>query len=409
MENESLDSGTTVPGTGAPDNSLLLSDLDIHKARTRALLSIGVNLSLALAKGVAGMISGSAALLGDAVHSATDVVGAGAAYLGLWLAGKRHPSFPYGLYKAENIAALVTSVVILLAGYEIARAAFISQGGLPSIRVALPITVVSLLVTFGFGLYQLRTGRSLSSPALIADAQDYLVDSISTVVVLISLTGAYFGVALDRWAAILVAGFIFWSGGKIMWRALRDLMDEAIDRNTEREIIRLIENHPRVDKVERFLSRMAGGRFLVDLDVVVRTGSHELAAKEAGRLEEEVKEKFPHLIMARIKTKAHSSEYLRRLTPEQKPEGPINPHLAKSLWFLLEIIQRHDGKVIQRQHLENPHAAAETKRGYLVGRWLLEQNPDEVVIAEKKEGTAVALLKEAGVELKFQEINEKNE
>jgi cation diffusion facilitator family transporter len=389
--------------------NVVSADPDIPRARKRALVSIGVNLGLALAKGVAGVISGSTALLGDAVHSATDVVGSFAAFIGLWLAGRRHPSFPYGLYKAENIAALITSVAILLAGYEIARSALFSRQTLPDVMIALPISLASLVVTFGFGLYQVRAGRRLASPALEADGRDYLVDGISTLVVLVSLIGAYFEIALDKYAAIVVAIFIFWSGGGLMWRALRDLMDEAIDRDTEREIIRLVESHPRVDRVERFLSRMAGGRFMVDMDVVVRTGSHELAEKAAKKLEEDVKEKFPHLIMARIKTKAHSSEFLRRLTPEEKPDVMGHPHLAKAPWFLLEVIQRKDGQVIQRQHLENPHANAESKRGFLVGRWLLEQNPDEVVVLEKKEGTALALLEEAGVELQVMENRETNE
>jgi len=67
----------------------------------------------------------------------------------------------------------------------------------------------------------------------------------------ISLIGAYFGLRLDRWAAGVVAVFVFWAGGQLLWRALRDLMDEAIDRNTEREIIELIEAHPCVEEVEK--------------------------------------------------------------------------------------------------------------------------------------------------------------
>ncbi|MFP4477434.1 MAG: cation diffusion facilitator family transporter [Desulfatibacillaceae bacterium] len=399
--------GDEPPGT--PDDGSPASDPDISRARRRALASIGVNLALALAKGVAGVISGSAALLGDAVHSATDVVGAGAAYLGLWLAGRRHPSFPYGMYKAENIAQLVTSVAILLAGYEIARTAILEKSHLPSTEIALPVTLGALLATFGFGLYQIRQGRRLSSPALSADGRDYLVDSISTLVVLASLVGAYFHVELDKYAAVVVAGFIFWSGGGLMVHAMRDLMDQSIDRETERDIIRRVEDHRRVQGVERFFSRRAGGRFLVDMDVVVRTGSHELAERAARHLEWEIREEFPHLVMVRIKTRPHSNEYLRRLTPREYPDGPVHPHLGKAPWFLLEVIRREDGEVVERQHMENPHAEAEAKRGLLTGRWMLEQNPDEVVVTGTGDGTAAALLEEAGVELVRKEGGESDE
>ncbi|MBW2564892.1 MAG: hypothetical protein JRE29_12825, partial [Deltaproteobacteria bacterium] len=51
------------------------------------------------------------------------------------------------------------------------------------------------------------------------------------------------------------------------------------------------------------------------------------------------------------------------------------------------------------EYIRNPHWQAETKKGFLVGKWLLGFKPDQVVVVEKKEGTAAALLSEAGVEL----------
>ena len=281
------------------------SIVEIRKARKRAAFSLSLNLSLALAKGVAGVLAGSSALLSDAIHSGTDVIASAAAYIGLWLAGRKHPSFPYGLYKAETIATLVTSVAIIIAGYEIARRALLGPVTLPDVSIALPVALVSLIVTFAFGLYELHMGRRLHSPALAADARDYLVDGFSTGLVVISLIGAYFGLHLDRWAAMAVAAFVFWSGGQLLWRALRDLMDEAIDRGTEREIIELVESHPRVEKVEQCLSRTAGGRFIVDLDVILRTHSHELADRIAHALEHEIGRRFALVVMARIKTHSH--------------------------------------------------------------------------------------------------------
>jgi len=237
------------------------SDVEIRQARKRAAFSVALNLTLAFGKGIAGVASGSSALLGDAIHSGTDVVASGAAFVGLWLAGRKHPSFPYGLYKAETIATLVTSVAIILAGYEIARRAVLGPERLPDVSLALPVAVVSLALTVAFGLYQLRVGRRLHSPALVADARDYLADGLSTAVVVASLIGAAFGLKLDRWAAGAVAAFVFWSGGQLLWLALLDLMDEAIDRETEREIISLVHAHPRVEEVQRCLSRNAGSHY----------------------------------------------------------------------------------------------------------------------------------------------------
>ncbi len=371
---------------------------EIKSARTRAAFSIFLNLLLSAGKGVAGVMGGSAALIGDAIHSATDVIGSAAAFIGLWLAGKKHPSFPYGLYKAETIATLVTSVAIILAGYEIGRRALLGPHTLPDVTLTLPVALISLIITIAFGFYQLHMGKRLHSSALEADARDYLADGLSTAVVIIGLVGSYFGLRLDHWAAAVVALFVFFSGGKLLWRAVCDLMDEAIDRETERGIIQLVESYSRVDHVERCLSRTAGGRFIVDLDVIFRSQSLELVHRIAHRMENAIIEQFPRVVMAGVKAHSREPSHLRRLTPFKAPNGEVEAHLAKAPWFKLETIERESGQMVKHEYIQNPHWQAKTKKGFLVGRWLLELKPDQVIVAEKREGTAIALLQEAGVE-----------
>jgi len=264
---------------------------------------------------------------------------------------------------------------------------------------SLPVAVASLVITLAFGLYQLRSGRRLHSIALEADARDYLADGLSTAVVVLSLIGAYFGLRLDRWAAGAVSAFVFWSGGQLLLRAVRDLMDEAIDRETEREIIGLVESHARVEHVLRCLSRTAGGRFIVDLDVVIRSHSQELADKIAHLLETEIHQHFPRVVMVSVKPHSRQSTHFRRLTPVKKPGGPIEPQLTRTPWFLVETVDRKSHETIGQEYVQNPHWQEEAKRGLLVGRWLLGLKPDQVVVTEIKEGTAAVLLKEAGVEL----------
>ncbi len=372
---------------------------EITQARHRAAFSIALNLMLAVGKGVAGSIGGSAALIADAIHSATDVIASAAAFTGLWLAGKKHPAFPYGLYKAETLATLVTSVAVILAGYEIGRQALLGPSTLPDVALTLPVALISLVITLAFGLYQLRTGRRLHSKALEADARDYLADGMSTSVVVISLIGASFGLELDRWAAGGVSVFVFWSGGALLWRALRDLMDEAVDRETEREIIGLIESHPKVDYVERCLSRTAGGRFIVDLDVVYRSRSLDQAHRVAHLQEDQIKKRFPRVVMVSVRPHSRKPQFIRRLTPIDQPGGSITDHLAKAPWFLLEQIDADSGQIKRRDYLENPHCRTEVKKGLLVGQWLLGWRPDQFVTSQTKESTVIALLMEAGVDI----------
>ena len=134
------------------------SKQDLRSARHRAAVSIGLNLSLAAGKGVAGVLSSSTALIGDAIHSGTDVLASIAAFVGLWVAGREHPSFPYGLYKAETVATLVTSVAVIVAAYETGRQALFGAERLPNVAIALPVAALSLVVALFFGIYQFFSG-----------------------------------------------------------------------------------------------------------------------------------------------------------------------------------------------------------------------------------------------------------
>ena len=371
----------------------------LGEAKKRAIISICMNLFLAIGKGIAGVQSGSAALIGDAIHSATDVFASMAVFVGIWVAGREHPSFPYGLYKAENVAALVTSVAVILAGYEIGRQALFGVPRLPDIGIALPAAAVSFIIALGFGLTQLRAGKRLNSPALIADARDYLADSLSTAVVLVSLIVVPFGYNMDRLAAGIVAIFVFYAGGQLFVGALKDLLDASIDRETERDIIRFVEEYPRISKVKKCFSRNAGGRYLVDMDVELRTPSHKIADRVADRLEDELLVEFPGLVLARIRPHYAPGEFTRRVIPVQSPDGELRvQHLASAPWFLVETMNSESKEVKKRQFIENRYKDAKKKKGLLVGRWLLKLKPD-VVVAEKSESVALVLLKEAGVDI----------
>ena len=373
---------------------------ELKSARIRALISIGINIFLATVKGTAGVLSGSTALIGDAIHSGADVLASMAAFLGLWVAGRNHPSFPYGLYKAENIATLVTSVAVILAAYEIGRQALFGTDKIPDVAMALPIAFFCLLISLAFGIMQLRAGKRQKSPALKADARDYLADSLSTGVVLTGLIATALGWPVDRWAAAIVSLFVFKAGGELLFSAIRDLLDASIDRETERQIIKMVEECPRVTRVEKILSRTTGGRFIVDLDIIIHSPSHKVADQVADRLENDIPERFPLVVMARVRPHFGYGDRVKRIAPVIRPDGEMTGHIGSAPWFLIETTDQKTMKIV-REYMENPYAKEERKKGFLVGRWLLSLKPDELYVPEDAhlDGTAVALLKEAGVEI----------
>ncbi|MBD3308260.1 cation diffusion facilitator family transporter, partial [candidate division KSB3 bacterium] len=84
-------------------------------------LSILINAGLAGFKFVLGTLSGSVAIVADGIHSTSDIVSSLAVLVGLRLSQRKSKHFPYGLYKVENIIAIVSAMAIFFAGYEIIK------------------------------------------------------------------------------------------------------------------------------------------------------------------------------------------------------------------------------------------------------------------------------------------------
>ncbi len=98
-----------------------------QQAQFAAMVGVVGNIILAVIKGWIGMIANSKALIADAVHSASDVAGSFAVWIGL-RAAKQPPDddHPYGHGKAESIAAIIVAVLLFLVGIEIGTSSFSS-------------------------------------------------------------------------------------------------------------------------------------------------------------------------------------------------------------------------------------------------------------------------------------------
>ncbi|HHF99027.1 MAG TPA: cation diffusion facilitator family transporter, partial [Candidatus Aerophobetes bacterium] len=90
----------------------------MEKSEKTSLFSLLINLLLAFLKYLLGILSGSLALIADSIHSLSDVIGSAAMLIGLRISKRKSKSFPYGLYKVENLIAFISSLLILFAGYK---------------------------------------------------------------------------------------------------------------------------------------------------------------------------------------------------------------------------------------------------------------------------------------------------
>ena len=290
-----------------------------------AWLSVVSNCVLIVLKVIAGVLTGSIAILTEAVHSAIDLV---ASLIALFSVRKAEEpadeDHPYGHEKAENVAAGAEAMLILLGAAIIVIEAvrrLIGGSEVESVGIGIAIIAFSIAVNLVVSGFLYRRARALDSPALEGDAAHLRADALTSIAVLVGLvlvqvTGA---AAFDSIAALLVAGAIVSTGARLALRSGRVLMDEALPEQELDRIERVIAEArpPAMAGYHKLRGRRAGSRRHVDLHVQFRSGtSLEDAHREAHRLRDA------------IESEVAGAEVLIHVEPEDSyhPRDPGGPY-----------------------------------------------------------------------------------
>ena len=240
------------------------------------LVGAFANLLLSVAKFIGGVMGNSTALVADAVHSLsdllTDAIVLATHKIGQIPADSNHP---YGHGRAETIGATIVGGVIILAGlwiaYDVSHVIASGHVLVPT-WLAAGAAVFSILVNEGIFHYTRSVGEKIDSPAIIANAWHHRSDAISSVAVLIGITGAHFGYPImDPLAGGVVALMIFKVGYDILADGLRDLMDTGLSENQTQEIQKIIDDIPEVIKFHDLRTRTLGGEIFMDVHILVDT------------------------------------------------------------------------------------------------------------------------------------------
>jgi cation diffusion facilitator family transporter len=280
-----------------------------------AVLSVASNSALILLKVVAGTITGSVAILTEAVHSSIDLIASIVAFFSVRKADvPADEDHRYGHEKIENVAAAIEGMLILVGSAAIAFQAIrrlinprpLSSLGFGIVIVALAI-VVNLVVSTVIG----HRARATESPALEGDAAHLRTDAISSSAVLVGLvlvkvTGSTW---IDSVVALGVAGVITATGIRILRGSSRVLVDHALPPEEVDEIRRAIEafGPEGVVGYHELRTRRAGSRRYVDLHVQFRAGT---TLEDAHRTAHELQD----LIGARLR----GADVLIHLEPEDR-------------------------------------------------------------------------------------------
>jgi cation diffusion facilitator family transporter len=272
--------------------------------KTRAAgLSIASNVSLIALKVVAGAVTGSIAILTEAIHSGIDLVASIVAWVSVRKADEpADAEHRYGHYKIENLSAAIEGMLILVGSGVIAFEAIRKLvNGTPVERLGFGITVmaVSGVANLAVSTYLYRQARVAESPALEGDAAHLRTDAMTSFGVLVGLalvqvTGATW---LDPAVALVVAAAIVFSGMRILARSGRVLVDEALPDDQLAAIRDAVVSFGAdgVAGYHNLRTRSAGSRRYVDLHVQFRAGtSLEDAHATAHALQADIERRLPN-------------------------------------------------------------------------------------------------------------------
>ena len=318
--------------------------------------SLLISILIMIGKGAAWWMTGSNAIFSDAGESLINVLAGGFALFSLSLSQKpQDRDHPYGHGKIEFVSALFEAVLITGAGIGIISKAvmgFISPPELQSLYSGMVIAGIAGLLNLLLGLTAQRIGRRVSSPTLIADGKHLMTDTWSSAAMIAGLAVVHFTgiVWIDPLIALIMGGFIIYTGIGVLRSSIGGIMDEA-DEEMISEIVRTLEAEKRENWVDLHNIRVIkyGSTFHVDCHLTV---PWYLSVREAHQELEEVERIVNQGTERRVEFFIHTDPCIASQCPIcEKHDCPVRhqPFEGKLQWDLekVRMNQKHG-----RQQLE---------------------------------------------------------
>lgn len=264
------------------------------KVQNVILIEGSANLLVLLAKLWVGFTTGSLAILGDAIHSLTDIVNNILAWVVLRLSvmppDREHP---YGHRKFETLAVFFLASLLTILAFELAwHAIKKEQTEINSSSWELFIMLGVLAVNISLASWERIWARRLKSDILMADASHTFADVLTTIVVILGWQLSAMGYLwLDRVCALAVSALIFYLAYSLFKKAKPILVDEfALDPELLSNTIRNVEG---VQQVNRVRSRWIGSDKAIDIIISVESKlSTDESHKIATEIESVIEERF---------------------------------------------------------------------------------------------------------------------
>lgn len=273
-----------------------------QQAMRVAWITIAFNVLLSAFKLFAGIFAGSAAMVSDAVHSASDVLSTVIVMAGVKVSSRQaDKEHPYGHERYESVAAIILAVILAATGLGIGFSGFrnivsgdYEQMAMPGL-LALIAAIVSIIVKEAMYWFTRRTARRINSGALMADAWHHRSDALSSVGSMLGVAGARLGFpVLDSVACLVICVFILKAAIDIFRDSVKKMTDTACDDNLVESVRQTVLSQEGVRGIDSLRTRLFGNKIYIDVDICTDGNatlfeSHEIAE----RVHEKIEAMFP--------------------------------------------------------------------------------------------------------------------
>ena len=241
-------------------------------------VSVGLvsNIGLAGIKTVAGIVGNSYALIADGIESIVDIFSSIIVLAGIKISSRpADANHPYGHGRAESLAAMIVSVVLLLVGLRIAVESIHGINHPRHAPAAFTLMILLGVIFIKEVLFRFifAVADNVNSLAVKTDAWHHRSDAITSLTAFIGISIALIGgpgyESADNWAALVASGVIGFNGMMLLKIAVADLMDQAQSPQTEQAVRELAGKIAGVVSIEKCRLRKSGFHFLVDIHVQV--------------------------------------------------------------------------------------------------------------------------------------------
>lgn len=361
----------------------------LKKGQKVAAMAALLTVFLSAAKAGIGVLSGSIVLISDALHSVADLLAVLSSWLGLKTA-QRKPTerFPYGYYKAENLATIVVALLILYAAYEIfgkgyQRLVVVSAIKLP--LLALGVSFVDAILIYLLGNYEVQVGKKINSQSLTAVGEENRAHLLTSLAVFAGILAAYHRIRFVEGVITIGISLLIL---KIGLTAAKDsifaLMDVSPSKEVEEKVVEAIETAPGIEEFFDLRLRKAGPFIFGETKVGIRRSIDVSRAHEiADNLERGIKKKVPQVDSFTVHVEPFESDFRHLVIPVKKKRGldsAVSDHFGRAPYFLFVNLK---GKEIKGHYLlENPFKDRPVRAGLAASKLIAAQKSDILVTRE---------------------------